>query len=258
MVDLTRETGRMLSENFHHDDSEPSLKADHSLVTQADREADELILHAIQERFPGETIISEELNPQLKDGESLDDLETIWVVDPLDGTTNFSLGLHYWGTLIARIERGWPAEAVMYFPLLDELFSAQKGQRALLNGQQIHVEPPDPRRPVSFFACCSRTFRNYEVSLPYKARILGSAAYSLSAVARGVALLAFEATPKIWDIAAPWLLVQEAGGIIWTLDGSQPFPLNEGTDYSRQSYPTLAAATQKLAQKARRSITPKK
>ena len=76
-------------------------------------------------------------------------------------------------------------------------------------------------------------------------------------VARGVSLLAFEATPKIWDIAAPWLLVQEAGGVIETLDGSQPFPLKPDIDYARQNYPTLAAATSDLAIRAHQQIIPK-
>lgn len=257
MVDLAREAGRLLCGHFERGKTESSLKADYSLVTQADRDADELITQSIQEAFSQDLIISEESKTQLQARISAEDPKIIWVIDPLDGTTNFSLGLHYWGTLIARLEGGQPAQAVMYFPIMDELYTVHKNQGAYLNGEKLHVVPPDPDRPAPFFSCCSRTFRNYDVRIPYKARILGSAAYSLSAVARGIALLGFEATPKIWDIAAPWLLVQEAGGVIETLDGSKPFPLVAGKDYTHQSYPTFAAATLKLADKARQGIRPK-
>ena len=72
-------------------------------------------------------------------------------------------------------------------------------------------------------------------------RILGSAAYSLCTVARGSALLAFEATPKIWDIAAGWLLVEEAGGLMESLSGKAPIPPVGHEDYNKINFPTLAA-----------------
>jgi myo-inositol-1(or 4)-monophosphatase len=95
------------------------------------------------------------------------------------------------------------------------------------------------------------------VDLRYKTRILGSASYTWCAVARGAAIIGFEATPKIWDIAAGWLLVSEAQGVIETFDASQPFPLIPGFDYRAQDFPTLAAATPELAKKAREQIRPR-
>jgi myo-inositol-1(or 4)-monophosphatase len=93
--------------------------------------------------------------------------------------------------------------------------------------------------------------------VPYKARILGSAAYTLSTVAHSTAILGFEATAKIWDLAAPWLVIRESGGVIETLDGSQPFPLIIGEDYSKRSFPILAAANPQVAQRAHQQIIPK-
>ena len=66
-----------------------------------------------------------------------------------------------------------------------------------------------------------------------------------------MAVLSFETTPKIWDFAASWLVLTEAGGVIETFDGSQPFPIRGGQDYTSQDYPLLAAATSDLAHKAR-------
>lgn len=255
-VQIARQAGELLMEHFKSADLQTDLKKDHSVVTQADLAADRLIARAIQERYPEERLLSEELQPDLPSGAQMDG-SRIWVIDPLDGTTNFSLGLHYWGVSLARLVDGWPETAVVYFPLIEELYSAQKGQGAYMNGERIQVQSPDDRRPLSFFACCSRTHRRYHVSVPYKIRILGAATYTLCSVARGVAILGFEATPKIWDLAAAWLVVREAGGAAATLSGEQPFPVQSEVSYARQSFPTLVAATPELIRQARQQITPK-
>jgi len=257
-IQLAQETGQLLLEYFNSPSLHTNRKADYSPVTDADIAADRLIKEAIQERYPQDQILSEELHPTYTPGVTpIYEQAAVWIVDPLDGTTNFSLGLHYWGVLITRIVAGQPLIAVMNFPRLNELYIAQRGQGAYLDGTQIRVMPPDRERPWTFFSCCSRTHRHYNISIPYKTRILGSAGYSLCAVAHGTALISFEATPKIWDIAAGWLLVSEAGGVIETLDQSRPFPLKTAMDYSLQSYPTLAAATPELTARARQQIQPR-
>jgi myo-inositol-1(or 4)-monophosphatase len=175
--------------------------------------------------------LSEELNPNLHDNG-----EAIWVVDPLDGTTNFVLGIQYWGISIARLIEGQPQCAAIYFPMIDELYYAERRKGAFLNGKRIHTSAPNRDKPAAFFSCCSRTYRLYNVSVPYKARIFGSAAYTFCSVARGSAVLGFEATPKIWDIAAGWLIVSEAGGVVETLENQKVFPLSGGLDYTQHSY----------------------
>ena len=252
-IQTSRKAGRLLLDYFQPSGMQADLKADHSVVTEADIASDKMIAKEIQGSYPADRILSEELHTSIPDYTG----KNVWIVDPLDGTTNFSLGLPIWGVLIALTVDGRPELASLYFPAIDELYSVQHGQGSYLNGKQITVKPTDPKQPWSFFSCCSRTFRNYTVSIPYKIRILGSAAYSLCCVARGIALLGFEATPKIWDIAGAWLLVQEAGGVIETYDDSAPFPLIPGKDYSRQDYPTLAAATPRLISKAHSQIQPK-
>lgn len=234
--------------------SNTRLKADKSVVTEADLAADHLIADEIRAEFPGDLILSEELMPRL----SGDPSGHMWVIDPLDGTTNYSLGLPFWGVSIARLQDGMPELGVLYFPPLEEMFSAQIGAGASFNGSPLRVEGSASNHTASFFACCSRTFRNYDIKIKYKPRILGSAAYSLCSVARGIALVAFEATPKIWDLAAAWLVVKEAGAVIDIYDGARPFPVHEGVDYSRASFPTLAANTLQLLIEARSKIIPKK
>lgn len=247
---LAFEAGKLLLDYYRKPDLQRKIKSDHSVVTEADLAADGLISQSIHQRYPDDLVISEELRSDYIPNAP----GAVWIVDPLDGTTNFSLGLHVWGVLLCRIADGFPELTVMYFPLLDELYSAYQGQGAFLNEKRIHVRPLDTEYPLPFFACCSRTFRRYAVSVPYKVRILGSAAYTFCALARGAAILGFEATPKIWDIAGAWLLVGEAGGVIDGLEGGAPFPLQEGVNYSRQSFPTLGAATEDELAKARGQI----
>lgn len=250
---LARETGQLLMEYFNPRGTQTNLKADYSVVTEADLSADKLITEAIQKNYPADGLISEELQPEIGAANS-----AVWVVDPLDGTTNFSLGLPIWGVCIARVVDGWPEIGVAYFPFLDELYSAARDSNAMLNGQVIHSQPPVPGQTSSFFSCCTRTHQYYDVSIRYKTRILGSACYTLCAVARGMAVVGFEATPKIWDIAAGWLIALESGAAIETVDGSKPFPLRDNFDYRSESFPILAGANQDLLVKSRGQIKLKK
>jgi len=255
-INLAHQAGDLLQSYFERTNLAIRRKADQSIVTDADIAADELISTALKNAFPDDLLLSEELSPTAS-GESGSSQPYLWIIDPLDGTTNFSLGLYYWGVLITRLQAGYPVLTVMYFPLVNELYAAQSGQGASLNGQSLVITSPDPENHSTFFSCCSRTHKRYQVNIPYKSRILGSAAYSQCAVARGIALVSFEATPKIWDIAGGWLLVQEAGGAVATLDGSQPFPVQLNRSYARQNFPTLAAASPTLLQRSHNQIVPR-
>jgi myo-inositol-1(or 4)-monophosphatase len=251
-VDLSRRVAALLLLYFSPNGLTPTLKPDKTVVTEADLAADRLISEAIQKQFPQDSILSEELQPVLSGSSS-----AVWIVDPLDGTSNFSLGLPIWGISIAKIEGGRPNIAVINFPAIGELYTAELGKGAWLNGNPIQVKPPIPGQPTAFFSCCTRTFRRYEVNLRYKCRVLGSAAYSWCAVARGMALIAFEVTPKIWDVAGGWLVVQEAGGVVGNYDEAQCFPLEADCDYRQRNFPLLMAATPELLEQARQQIKPR-
>jgi myo-inositol-1(or 4)-monophosphatase len=235
---LALKTGNILRKFYNPAGIQASQKSDHTVVTEADLAADQLITNAIHEHFPEDEIISEESSHLYET-----DRTPTWIIDPLDGTTNFSLGLSIWGTSIARLTNGLPELGVIYFPPINELYSVSRDTGPCLNNQPISTRAPDPAQPMSFFACCSRSFRYYDISIPYKPRIMGSAAYSFCMVARGTALLAFDAAPKIWDLAAAWLLVQEAGGKIEAFEGLPPFPISSEINYRVTNFPTLAAAT---------------
>ncbi len=214
-----------------------SEKADGSLVTQADRDADQALSQAFRARYPHHSLLTEE-------GEQrFDGAEWCWVIDPLDGTTNFARGVPIWGISVALLHWGIPVFGLGHFPPIQQTFWAVKGAGAFMNGSRLNTR--DQRiGPNDFFNLCSRTLVRYQVSLPCKPRILGSAAHNLMAVANSSVRGGIEATPKVWDLAAAWVVVGEAGGVIRCLSGVEPFPLEPGQDYAQRSFTVLAAATE--------------
>lgn len=252
-LNLAHRAGKLLCNYFSSMGINAQRKADNTVVTQADIAADQLITDAIQETYPTDAIISEE-NQTTLEAEN----HSTWVIDPLDGTTNFSLGFHIWGISIAHLINGWPSIGVVYFPLLDECYSAKQGNGAFLNGAPLSPIPQgenDQRQKM--FTCCARTHRDYIVSVPYKKRILGSATYNLCSVARGAAAVSFDTVPKIWDVAAAWLIVEEAGGAITSLSHNAPFPILPGKDFATLHYPTLGAITDEILTVAQQQLQPR-
>ena len=248
---LALQVGRRLARRFEEARNNPRRKADRSLVTDADFEADEAFTKALEAAFPGVPVLSEERATTLPDNSAA------WVLDPLDGTTNFALGLPMWGVLLAFLEDGQPSVGVAYFPVMDELFVAVRGQGATRNGAAIHTRGVDAAHETAFALVCSRSLQRYRLNWQWKMRILGSAGYEWSTVARGVALASLQATPKVWDLAAPALIMTEAGGYWNVLQGKNPFPLQAGVDYKDRDFPALAAASPDLWQTLHQGITPK-
>jgi len=241
-------TGKMLLDQFQNGDRTGSLKGDRTLVTKADKAADRMIQDMILGEFPNDQILSEEGNT------TFPDTKNVWVIDPLDGTVNFSQGLGYWGVSIAHLENGIPKNAALYFPVIGELFTAFQGKGAELNGDRLKVSNDFDENLFPIFVHCSRMGERYHSSLPYKKRSLGSAAYHLCLIAKNTAILGFESTPRIWDFAGSWLIVKEAGGLIESLDGTKPFPAQIGKNYQKTSYPIAAAVSQGMMEKAKEHI----
>jgi myo-inositol-1(or 4)-monophosphatase len=248
-TELAQKVGNDLRDNFWMQNFASRLKADFSLVTTADLHADQKITNAIKENFPEDGILSEE-SAQILDQSD----RAIWVIDPLDGTANFASGVPLWGVLIARLVNGWPDLGVIYFPVTGELYTARKEEGAFRNGKAISslINPP-----ISYFTCCSKTYKNYIVRVPNKTRIYGSVAFHLMLVATGSAILDLEVAPKIWDIAAGWIIVHEAGGEIKLLAGKPPFPVSSGVNYDEYNFSTLAGASSELLIQADTWIKPR-
>lgn len=249
-AELALIVGKELLTLYQQGDHSGELKADHTLVTRADRHADGLIEDFLQSRFPGEGILSEEKSTVYPSSEHA------WVIDPLDGTVNFSQGLHYWGISIAHLVNGMPQTGAVYFPLIEELYTAERGTGAFLNGNRLSINPSDKQDLFPLFVHCSRMHKKFQEKLRYKKRSLGAAAYHLCLVAKNTATLALESTPKIWDYAAGWLIIEEAGGEVKALGTEQPFPAIPGLDYAQKPFSILAAHSAEELSKAEAGIIP--
>ncbi|MEA3334507.1 MAG: inositol monophosphatase family protein [Chloroflexota bacterium] len=214
----------------------PGIKHDGSVVTEADLEVDQYIHDQIRTSFPDHAVLSEE-NSLVFEGA----LYT-WVVDPLDGTTNFANGLVYWGTSVALLFEGKPLLGILDFPILQQRFSALEGQGAWLNGESLQVSVPPEIHGNLVITMDTRGNRFVDIGLSLKPRLLGSAAYDMVAVAAGIAVASIQITPKIWDISAAWLVAREAGCTVAPLwPGATVFPLLKGCDYETQMYPLIVA-----------------
>jgi myo-inositol-1(or 4)-monophosphatase len=218
-------------------------KADGTLVTQADRWADREIRRAIALTFPEHGVLTEETE------HTFPDRDWCWVVDPIDGTTNFTRGIPIWGISLGLLYRGTPVFGFVHLPQLQQSFhgywygdSGLVGPTgAYLNGEPIHTSADEPSLN-HLFNLCARSTDVLRQPLPCKVRMTGVASYSLVLVAAGAALGGVEATPKVWDIAAAWAILQAAGGTFVFLEPGAGFPLQVGQDYGERSFPCLAVS----------------
>jgi myo-inositol-1(or 4)-monophosphatase len=201
-----------------------STKAANDFVTQADRESEAALVAEILRRHPGHGVLAEEgtVHPSVEG-------EVEWVIDPLDGTTNFLHGLPVWAISIA-CRRGdrWLAGVVLD-PHGGNLFAASRGGGARWNGREMRVSDRlgtegsflatgYPFRALPALDVYLELFRN--VLLRARAiRRCGAAALDLAYTAAGVYDGFFELRLSIWDIAAGALLIEEAGGVLTDLDG---------------------------------------
>ena len=213
------------------------LKADGTLITACDRWSDETIVEGLQSLYPGEGILSEEGDRHLPSSSAF------WVVDPLDGTTNFAAGIPYWSISLARFEGGRPVLAILDVPPLGQRIIARAGQGVWRNGEMVDA-PASKAHPGGCVSLCSRSIRVLQKipdrPFPGKLRLFGVASLNLVSVATGQTVAALEATPKIWDLAAAWLVLQELSCPIRWLQ-ADPAHIPPGTDVTSMGFPTLAA-----------------
>ncbi|WP_418991437.1 inositol monophosphatase family protein [Alistipes sp.] len=238
-VALAREAGQIQLAYFRGNDLAIRTKSNISdVVTRADRESEELIAGAIVERWPSHAILGEEGGSR---GAAASDYR--WVIDPLDGTTNYSQGLPVFAVSIALQYRGEPIVGVVYAPYLNELFTAARGGGAYLSTgggtpQPIHVAGKQslPTAVVATGFPYDKD-RNPDNNAANVARILphvrdlrrmGAAAYDLCAVAAGFLDGFWELGLHEWDVAAGSLILLEAGGVIRELRADRGVSLVAG------------------------------
>ena len=215
-----------------------SLKPDGSLITACDHWSDATLVRGLNELFPGDGVLSEE------GSKAVPSTPAYWVVDPLDGTTNFAAGIPYWAISLARFEGGVPVLAVLDVPPLRQRIVAVRGRGAWRNGKALQPPSSRPAQPVGCASLCSRSIqvlqRLPQRRFPGKIRLLGVASLNLVSVAMGQTVAALEARPKIWDLAASWLVLSELGCSLRWLE-RDPAHVSSGSDLSQADFPVLVA-----------------
>ncbi len=199
------------------------------LVTEADRASEAFITEALKRAFPTHHIYGEEGGDT---GAPSAQATYSWLIDPLDGTTNFAHGLPYFAVSIALVDAaGEPLVGVVYAPVSDECFTAAKGYGAYLNGAAIHVSgTPKLARalvctgfPYDRWTATKNNLAEWRrfIKRTQGVRRIGAAALDLAWVAVGRLDLYWEQRLGRWDILAGALLVQEAGGMVSDFDGGR-------------------------------------
>ena len=238
--EIAREAGR-----FVRDKSEDrALRVEekgsaYDFVTEADTGSQRLIARRVRERFPEDSVIGEEDN--LTDAQVLSAIDRVpgrvWLVDPLDGTVNFIRGLGGFAVSVGVFEAGQVRWGAIYLPESDELYLAERGCGATRNGAPIHVARHSrlaeaigaTHVPVSDMALRRRSlaWNTAAIMASQNLRILGSSVRTQAKVASGGVDYFYEYGPHPWDVAAAYVIVTEAGGVVTRLDGG-PFDFGLG------------------------------
>ena len=185
-----------------------SIKGPSDFVSNADLKAEKIIIEELKKARPNYSIISEE------DGsESNKDKKNTWIIDPIDGTTNFLHGVPHFAISIALRSDNDIIAGLIYDPIKDEMFYAEKDNGAFFNNQRIRVSK---KKEIS--ACLFATGGKYKNEINLLTRNSGSAALDMAYVAAGRYDGYFQNNLNLWDIAAGVILIKEAGGIINEID----------------------------------------
>jgi myo-inositol-1(or 4)-monophosphatase len=220
-VEIAREAGGLLA-NYYERRPRFELKGEFDLVTEADRASEKLVVERLRSHFPAHGVVAEE------GGGRQTASEYCWYVDPLDGTTNFAHGFPMFNVTMGLYRSGEAVAGVVYDPIRQEMFSAERAAGAYLNGKRIHVSSaPKLEESLSATGFPSRK-RSQDVNIHFYYQVAmashgvrrtGSAAIDLAYVACGRLDLFWEFGLSPWDMAAGVLLVEEAGGRVSDMRG---------------------------------------
>lgn len=225
IIEISKTAGSVLREGFGKNFQIEYKGSLTNLVTEYDKKSEKVIIDFVKKEFPTHTIIAEE------SGRHQSTSEFVWVIDPLDGTTNFAHGLPIFSVSIGVLNKNEVVAGVVYDVMSDTLFAAEKGSGSYQNSKKLSVSvnpnlaesllvtgfpydiPNNPNRAIEKFAAFLKSSR--------AVRRLGSAAIDLCYVASGVFDGFWEVSLHPWDIAAGKLIVEEAGGLVTNFDGKK-------------------------------------
>jgi len=214
-----RKGGEVLSRYFELTGLEREEKDDKSFVTKADKESEKIIVETLMAAYPDHGFLGEE------GSDTKPDAEFRWIIDPLDGTTNFVNGIPLFAVSIAAVKDGLPVASVVYNPVTDSLYAAAKGTGTTYNGKKVTVSKEDASHGIVSFGPGKHAKKELDAFFSktegiFKSkRYLGATALELAYLARGGTEAFASLGLQKWDYAAGVLLILEAGGTITDFDG---------------------------------------
>ncbi len=224
LIPVVREVGKFLLQRLGNAQS-IQLKGRANLVTEMDRRSEEHLIRAIRARYPHHAILSEETGALAGD-----DGQPEWILDPIDGTTNYVHGLPYFCVAVA-LRQGLQVQAgLVYYPYVDDLYSADRGRGAFLNGKPLRVSATPLLEdallatgfPSDLSGAPDTNIEHFLALMPKTRAIrrLGSASLDLCNVAAGRLDGFWQPTMLIWDVAPGAIIVEEAGGQVTDFTGT--------------------------------------
>ncbi len=216
-IDAAKMGAKKALEYFDNEsDLKTVQKSDNTPVTVADTATEEVIKNDILSKFPYAKILGEETGGSTED-------ESFWIIDPIDGTRVYSRGINAWAVLIAYYTKGEFTIGVSYFPVLNEMYYAEKGKGAFLNGKRLNISDTNPLKNSLINSGNPQYYKKKQViiDLVEKSGIVRGyeTTYADCLVAAGKMDASIDNNAKLWDFAAFAVIIPEAGGIITDLEG---------------------------------------
>jgi myo-inositol-1(or 4)-monophosphatase len=227
IIDIVKEAGKIILAANNIQNSVESKEGRANFVTKYDLEVQSFLYTELSKLYPTAAFIGEE-DKESNVGKIME--EYCFIIDPIDGTTNFILNYQHSAISVALLYRGCPAAGIVYNPFLDEVFYAEKGTGAYLNGHPLKIKNQTLSEGLAAIGTCpynremaEETFaisrKIYDKVLDF--RRTGSAALDICYVAAGRFVIYFEMRLSPWDYAAASLILSEAGGRISTMEKSE-------------------------------------
>ncbi len=245
LIECAKAGGAVLREHFGRVTHVRTKESLASVVTDADLASERCIFDRLRARFPDHGRLGEE------SGFERGSADFVWVVDPLDGTSNFVAGLPWFGVMIALLERERPVLGALYLPLTDTLYTAEAGRGAFRDGAPVHVteETELAKLLIAYGLDASADNAKTRREADLLVRVVNHARnlratnslVDFCYTADGRLGGAINQACKIWDIAAPWLVLREAGARVTDLAGRE-LDFNLAGNPCARTYPVLAAA----------------
>ena len=233
MVKACRKASKTLIRDFGEvENLQVSLKGPGDFVTNCDKKVEEIIINELQKARPNFSILSEEI------GEINNDDSFKWIIDPIDGTSNFFHGIPHFAISIGLEHNKEIICGIIYDPIKDEMFTAEKGNGSYLNNQRMRVSSRSkledcmiftggPRRESKNREIALKEYYKFSVKILTPIRKLGSASLDLAYVAAGRCDGFWQRDLNYWDIAAGIILVKEAGGFVTDFSGKNEYIQNK-------------------------------